>query len=179
MKKENSKNKKKKKKYNWEYHEKLSQKYESYLFENIDKNNLRLKGNYHYENKPIEYYLNQKESDSLNNSNLTPLPQSKYLNNKTKEKNIEDYKKYTNIQKSVVEMRRIEYTANFNKRRNEKINDKESEDKKESEKEKKLKKNETKLDKPAPIKSMWARSGCVHLQSCVDYSSSARRKPQP
>ena len=165
MKKVNSQNKIKKKKYNWEYHEKLNQKYESYLLENLDKNNLRLKGNYHYENKPVEYYLNQKESDSINNSNLTPLPQSKYLNNKTKEKNLEDYKKFTNIQKSVVEMRRIEYTANFNKRKNEKINDKETEDKKESEKEKKEKidkKNSKKLDKPVQIRSM--RKSCIHLK---------------
>ena len=116
MKKENSKNKKKKK-YNWEYHEKLNQKYETYLIENLDKNNLRLKGNYHYENKPVNYYLNQKEVEPINNSNLTPIPLSKYLNHKTKEKNFEDYKKYSNIQKSVVEMRRIEYDANLNKKK--------------------------------------------------------------
>ena len=116
MKKENSKNKKKKK-YNWEYHEKLNQKYETYLIENLDKNNLRLKGNYHYENKPVNYYLNKKEVEPINNSNLTPIPLSKYLNHKTKEQNFEDYKKYSNIQKSVVEMRRIEYNANLNKKK--------------------------------------------------------------
>ena len=176
MKKVNSQNKIKKKKYNWEYHEKLNQKYESYLLENLDKNNLRLKGNYHYENKPVEYYLNQKESDSINNSNLTPLPQSKYLNNKTKEKNIEDYKKFTNIQKSVVEMRRIEYTANFNKRKNEKINDKETEDKKESEKEKKEKidkKNSKKLDKPVQIRSM--RKSCIQFPYSIKLFEKKRK----
>ena len=122
MKKENSQNKKKSKKYNWDYHEKLNQKYETYLFENKDKNDLRLKGNYHYENKPLDYYLSQKKLEPINNSNLTPLPQSKYLYNiKAKEKNIEDYKKYSNIQKSVVEMRRIEYNnANTKKRKKEK-----------------------------------------------------------
>ena len=122
MKKENSVNKKPKK-YNWKYHEKLNQKYESYLLQNIDKNNLRLKGNYHYENKPLDYYLFKKEFEPINNSNLTPLPQSKYLNNKTKEKNIEDYKKFSNIQKSVVEMRRIEYNIKImkNKKKEEQI----------------------------------------------------------
>lgn len=175
MKKENSQNKKKKKKYNWEYHEKLSQKYESYLFENINKNNLRLKGNYHYENKPLEYYLNQKESDSINNSNLTPLPQSKYLNNKTKEKNIEDYKKFSNIQKSVVEMRRIEYTANFNKRKNEKINNKEEENKKKAEKEKNLKneKKEKNIDKPVQIKSK--RKSCIQFPYSINLFEKKRK----
>ena len=118
MKKEKLQNKNKEKKYNWDYHEKLNKKYESYLFENKDKDNLRLKGNYHYENKPLDYYLSQKEEESINNSNLTPLPQSKYLYNlKAKEKNNEDYKKFSNIQKSVVEMRRIEYNAKNNKRK--------------------------------------------------------------
>ena len=176
MKKGNSQNNKKKKKYNWEYHEKLNQKYESYLFENIDKNNLRLKGNYHYENKPLEYYLNQKESDSINNSNLTPLPQSKYLNNKTKEKNIEDYKKFTNIQKSVVEMRRIEYTSNFNKKKSEKINDKEIKDKKETKKEKKVKidiRNEQKLDKPEIIKSK--RKSCFQFPYSIKLFEKKRK----
>ena len=65
MKKVKSQNKKKKKTYNWEYHEKLSQKYESYLYENMDKNNLRLKGNYHYENKPLKFYLSQKEVEPI------------------------------------------------------------------------------------------------------------------
>ena len=117
MKEENpQKCNKEQKKYNWKYHEKLNQKYESYLIENIDRNNLRLKGNYHYENKPLNYYLQKKESHPINNSNLTPLPQSKYLNIKTKEKNIEDYKKYSNIQKSVVEMRRMEYNIGLNKK---------------------------------------------------------------
>ena len=118
MKKENPEKKKHEKKYNWDYHQKLNLKYESYLVENKDKNNLRLKGNYHYENKPLDYYLSQKETEQINNSNLTPLPQSKYLyNTKVKEKNIEDFKKFSNIQKSVVEMRRIEYNANNNKRK--------------------------------------------------------------
>ena len=121
MKEENpQKCNKEQKKYNWKYHEKLNQKYESYLIENIDRNNLRLKGNYHYENKPLNYYLNKKESEPINNSNLTPLPLSKYLNIKTKDKNKDDYKKYSNIQKSVVEMRRIEYNIDLNKKKNEK-----------------------------------------------------------
>ena len=135
MKKEKLQNKNKEKKYNWDYHEKLSQKYESYLFENKDKDNLRLKGNYHYENKPLDYYLSQKESDPINNSNLTPLPQSKYLyNSKVKEKNIEDYKKFSNIQKSVIEMRRIEYNANNKKRKKVKSIKKEIDSNKESKK---------------------------------------------
>ena len=113
MKKENSRNKK----YNWEYHKKLNKKYESYLIQNKDKNNLRLKGNYHYENKPLNYYLYKKEFEPINNSNLTPLPQSKYLNNRTKDTNEDDYKKFSNIQKSVVEMRRIEYTVKLNKKK--------------------------------------------------------------
>ena len=113
MKKENSRNKK----YNWEYHKKLNKKYESYLIQNIDKNSLRLKGNYHYENKPLNYYLYKKEFEPINNSNLTPLPQSKYLNNKTKDTNEDDYKKFSNIQKSVVEMRRIEYSVKLNKKK--------------------------------------------------------------
>ena len=115
MKKKNSRNKK----YNWEYHKKLNKKYESYLIQNIDKNSLRLKGNYHYENKPLNYYLYKKEFEPINNSNLTPLPQSKYLNNRTKDTNEDDYKKFSNIQKSVVEMRRIEYSVKLNKKKKE------------------------------------------------------------
>ena len=113
MKKENSRNKK----YNFKYHKKLNKKYESYLIQNKDKNNLRLKGNYHYENKPLNYYLYKKEFEPINNSNLTPLPQSKYLNNRTKDTNEDDYKKFSNIQKSVVEMRRIEYTVKLYKKK--------------------------------------------------------------
>ena len=75
----------------WKYHEKFKQRYETYLIQNMNKNNLRLKGNYHYENKPVNYYLDQKESEPIKNTNLTPLPQSKYLNQKTKEKNMKDY----------------------------------------------------------------------------------------
>ena len=45
----------------WKYHEKFKQKYETYLMQNINSNNLRLKGNYHYENKHIKYYLDKKE----------------------------------------------------------------------------------------------------------------------
>ena len=59
---------------------------------------------------------------------MTPLPQSKYLNNKIVEKNKDDYKKFANIQKSVIEMRRIEYNANLNKiKKKEKINEHEEE----------------------------------------------------
>ncbi len=127
MKKENNQNNqknKKNKKYNWDYHEKLYKKYEHYLIENKDKNNLRLKGNYHYENKPLNYYLYKKDFEPINNSNLTPLPQSKFLNNKTIEKNKDDYKKFSNVQKSVKEMRRIEYNANLNKiKKKEKTNE--------------------------------------------------------
>ena len=52
----------------------------------MNKNTLRLKGNYHYENKTVNYYLNHKELEPIKNTNLTPLPRSKYLNEKTKEK---------------------------------------------------------------------------------------------
>ena len=124
MKKENNQKNPKNKKYNWDYHEKLYKKYEHYLIENKDKNNLRLKGNYHYENKPLNYYLYKKDFEPINNSNLTPLPQSKFLNNKTIEKNKDDYKKFSNVQKSVKEMRRIEYNANLNKiKKKEKTNE--------------------------------------------------------
>lgn len=119
-----------KKKYNWEYHEKLNQKYESYLKDNIDKNNIRLKGNYHYENKPLNYYLNKKVSEPINNLNLTPIPQSKFLNIKTKEQNKKDYQKFQNIQKSVVEMRRMEYEIDLKQKiKKETINKKENEEK--------------------------------------------------
>jgi len=120
MKKETSpKNKKNKKKsgLKWKYHEKFEQKYETYLIQNMNNNNLRLKGNYHYENKPIKYYLDKKELESINNSNLTPLPQSKYLNQKTKEKNLEEYKEFSNIQKNVVQMRRMEYNIKLAKKK--------------------------------------------------------------
>ena len=93
----------------WQYHEKFKEKYESYLKQNMNKNNLRLKGNYHYQNKSLNYYLSNKESEPIKNTNLTPLPQSKYLNQKTKEKNFKDYQEFLKIQKSVIEMRRIEY----------------------------------------------------------------------
>ena len=101
----------------WKYHEKFKQKYETYLMQNINSNNLRLKGNYHYENKPIKYYLDKKELKSIKNTNLTPLPQSKYLNQKTKEKNLEEYKEFSNIQKNVIQMRRIEYNIKFPKKK--------------------------------------------------------------
>ena len=89
--KKNNENKKKSG-LKWKYHEKFKQRYETYLIQNMNKNNLRLKGNYHYENKPVNYYLDQKESEPIKNTNLTPLPQSKYLNQKTKEKNQEENK---------------------------------------------------------------------------------------
>ena len=108
----------------WKYHEKFKQKYETYLFQNMNKNNLRLKGNYHYENKPVNYYLDNKESNPIKNTNLTPLPQSKYLNQKTKEKNLKDYIEFSNIQKNVVQMRRIEYNVKLvKKKEKEKIKD--------------------------------------------------------
>ena len=108
----------------WKYHEKFKQKYETYLFQNMNKNNLRLKGNYHYENKPVNYYLDNKESQPIKNTNLTPLPQSKYLNQKTKEKNLKDYIEFSNIQKNVVQMRRIEYNVKLvKKKEKEKIKD--------------------------------------------------------
>jgi len=108
----------------WKYHEKFKQKYETYLFQNMNKNNIRLKGNYHYENKPVNYYLDNKESQPIKNTNLTPLPQSKYLNQKTKEKNLKDYIEFSNIQKNVVQMRRIEYNVKLvKKKEKEKIKD--------------------------------------------------------
>ena len=110
MKKESvpkSKTNKKKSGLKWEYHEKFKLKYETYLLQNANKNNIRLKGNYHYENKPINFYLNQKEIEPIKNTNLTPLPQSKYLNQKMKEKNMEEYIEFSNIQKNVVQMRRL------------------------------------------------------------------------
>ena len=101
----------------WQYHEKFKQKYETYLIQNRNKNNIRLKGNYHYENKPVNYYLDKKELEPIKNTNLTPLPQSKYLNEKTKEKNLEDYIEYSNIQKNVVQMRRFEYNVKLVKKK--------------------------------------------------------------
>ena len=120
MKKELSpKNKPNKKKtgLKWQYHEKFKQKYETYLIQNMNKNNLRLKGNYHYENKPVNYYLDQKELEPIKNTNLTPLPQSKYLNEKTKEKNLDEYIAFSNIQKNVVQMRRFEYNVKLVKKK--------------------------------------------------------------
>ena len=101
----------------WQYHEKFKEKYESYLKQNMNKNNIRLKGNYHYQNKSLNYYLSNKESEPIKNTNLTPLPQSKYLNQKTKEKNFKDYQEFLKIQKSVIEMRRIEYKTKLIKKK--------------------------------------------------------------
>lgn len=120
MKKESvpkSKTNKKKSGLKWEYHEKFKLKYETYLLQNANKNNIRLKGNYHYENKPINFYLNQKEIEPIKNTNLTPLPQSKYLNQKMKEKNMEEYIEFSNIQKNVVQMRRFEYNIKLVKKK--------------------------------------------------------------
>ena len=120
MKKESPpKNKKNRKKSSlkWEYHEKFKQKYEIYLQQNMNKNNIRLKGNYHYENKPVNYYLNQKEIEPIKNTNLTPLPQSKYINPKVREKNMKDYIEFTNMQKNVVQMRRFEYNIKLVKKK--------------------------------------------------------------
>ena len=121
--KKNNENKKKSG-LKWKYHEKFKQRYETYLIQNMNKNNLRLKGNYHYENKPVNYYLDQKESEPIKNTNLTPLPQSKYLNQKTKEKNMKDYIEFSKIQKSVVEMRRIEYNIKLVKKKRKNKNSK-------------------------------------------------------
>ena len=129
-----TKNKKNKNKtgLKWKYHEKFKQKYETYLFQNMNKNNLRLKGNYHYENKPVNYYLDNKESNPIKNTNLTPLPQSKYLNQKTKEKNLKDFIEFSNIQKNVVQMRRIEYNVKLvKKKEKEEIKDEDNNNKKE------------------------------------------------
>jgi hypothetical protein len=129
-----AKNKKNKNKtgLKWKYHEKFKQKYETYLFQNMNKNNLRLKGNYHYENKPVNYYLDNKESNPIKNTNLTPLPQSKYLNQKTKEKNLKYIIKFSNIQKNVVQMRRIEYNVKLvKKKEKEEIKDEDNNNKKE------------------------------------------------
>ncbi len=129
-----TKNKKNKNKtgLKWKYHEKFKQKYETYLFQNMNKNNLRLKGNYHYENKPVNYYLDNKESNPIKNTNLTPLPQSKYLNQKTKDKNLKDFIEFSNIQKNVVQMRRIEYNVKLvKKKEKEEIKDEDNNNKKE------------------------------------------------
>ena len=120
MKKESvpkNKTNKKKSGLKWEYHEKFKQKYETYLLQNANKNNILLKGNYHYENKPVNYYLNQKEIEPIKNTNLTPLPQSKFIIHKTKEKNMEDYIEFSNMQKNVVQMRRFEYNIKLVKKK--------------------------------------------------------------
>ena len=120
MKKESvpkSKTNKKKSGLKWEYHEKFKLKYETYLLQNANKNHIRLKGNYHYENKPVNYYLNQKEIEPIKNTNLTPLPQSKFIIHKTKEKNMEDYIEFSNMQKNVVQMRRFEYNIKLVKKK--------------------------------------------------------------
>ena len=104
-----------KKIYNWKYHKKLTEKYDEYLNENKNKNNLRLKGNYHYKDKSLNYYLTNKNLLPIKNTNLTPVPQTKYLKDQ-KEKYKDEYYKYSNMQKSVIEMRRIEYKINLVKK---------------------------------------------------------------
>ena len=162
MKKESvpkSKTNKKKSGLKWEYHEKFKLKYETYLLQNANKNNIRLKGNYHYENKPINFYLNQKEIEPIKNTNLTPLPQSKYLNQKMKEKNMEEYIEFSNIQKNVVQMRRFEYNIKLVKKK-----DKE---KQKIENFNKLikSKDENKNDKNT--RKMQKRNSCIQLNRSV------------
>ena len=65
----------------------------------------------------MNYYLNQKEIEPIKNTNLTPLPQSKYINPKVREKNMKDYIEFTNMQKNVVQMRRFEYNIKLVKKK--------------------------------------------------------------
>ena len=89
-------------KQNWELHKKLQKNYNKYLTEN--QINIKLKGNSNFNNMPITYYLNNNK-EPITNDNLTPLPirEKKFL------KKTEKIKEYSNMQRSVVHMRRIEY----------------------------------------------------------------------
>ena len=89
-------------KQNWELHKKLQKNYNKYLTEN--QINIKLKGNSNFNNMPITYYLNNNK-EPITNDNLTPLPirEKKFL------KKSEKIKEYSNMQRSVVHMRRIEY----------------------------------------------------------------------
>ena len=158
--KKNNENKKKSG-LKWKYHEKFKQRYETYLIQNMNKNNLRLKGNYHYENKPVNYYLDQKESEPIKNTNLTPLPQSKYLNQKTKEKNMKDYIEFSKIQKSVVEMRRIEYNIKLVKKK-EKIKIQNKEKQNDDEKKEKSINNINKIKR-----SIVKRKSCIQFHPSI------------
>ena len=69
-------------------HNKLFDEYLNYLESNKNNKNLKLKGNYKYNNMPISYYLNNPNFP-ITNKNLTPLPTSK--------KNIKRNKKINKI----------------------------------------------------------------------------------
>ena len=85
-------------------HNKLFDKYLNYLELNKNNKNLKLKGNYKYNNMPISYYLNNPNFPITNN-NLTPLP----INKKNNIKNNNIKKKNNNMQKNIISMRRMEY----------------------------------------------------------------------
>ena len=99
---QNNENYIKKTKFNWELHQKLQNKYNEYLTYN--QVNIKLKGNSNFNNRPISYYL-KNNKEPITNENLTPIPirEKKYL------KKSEKIKEYSNMQRSVVQMRRIEY----------------------------------------------------------------------
>ena len=99
---QNNKNFINKTKFNWELHQKLQKNYIEYLTYN--QVNIKLKGNSNFNNRPISYYL-ENNKEPITNENLTPIPirEKKYL------KKSERIKEYSNIQRSVVQMRRIEY----------------------------------------------------------------------
>ena len=81
-------------------HNKLFDEYLNYLESNKNNKNLKLKGNYKYNNMPISYYLNNPNFP-ITNKNLTPLPTSK--------KNIKSDKKINKMQKNIISLRRMEY----------------------------------------------------------------------
>ena len=85
-------------------HNKLFDKYLNYLELNKNNKNIKLKGNYKYNNMPISYYLNNPNFPITNN-NLTPLP----INKKNNIKNNNIKKKNNNMQKNIISMRRMEY----------------------------------------------------------------------
>ena len=110
---QNIKNNNKTTKFNWELHQKLQKKYNEYLTDN--QVNIKLKGNSNFNNRPISYYL-ENNKEPITNENLTPIPirEKKYLKKK------ERIKEYSNMQRSVVQMRRIEYNNKL-KKKNKKI----------------------------------------------------------
>ena len=96
-------------------HNKLFDKYLNYLELNKNNKNIKLKGNYKYNNMPISYYLNNPNFPITNN-NLTPLPINKKNNNNIKNNNIK--KNNNNMQKNIISMRRMEYNYKLKKNNN-------------------------------------------------------------